>query len=141
MQAFSILSAIVAGLKLAKKYWPVLTVILAMLTKIAAGDTSGLPEAFSAIIAAIAAVNGGKRAEKAEQALRAAQEAAERVAVGGYSLVKSDGVPLGHNGPAAFVFNVVPDALKEHPKVNDSGPPFRLADVAPYLGIHPPEAK
>lgn len=75
MQAFSILSAIVAGLRLAKKYWPVLTVILAMLTKIASGDTSGIPEALSAIIAAIAAVNGANKADKAEKALKEAQAA------------------------------------------------------------------
>lgn len=134
-------SLLVKLILLARTYWPVVTVAVAFAAKLASGDTSGLTEAFAAIVAAIAAVRGGARAAKAENALRAAREAAERVAVGGYSLVKSNGEPLGDNGPIAFVFNVVPDALKEHPKVNDSGPPFPLADVGPYLGIQPPEAK
>lgn len=96
MQVLAILKTLVAGLKLAKKYWPVLTVIAAMVAKVASGDTSGLPEALSAIVAAIAAVNGAGRAEKAEQASMNAQA----VALGAAAVNGPEGVRVPH--PSLF---------------------------------------
>jgi len=67
--AMSLFSLVVKALLLARTYWPVVTVVIAFIAKLASGDTSGLPEALSAIVAAIAAVRSGGRAEKAEKAI------------------------------------------------------------------------
>ncbi len=166
MQVLAILKAVLAALKLGKKYWPVVAVVLAMIAKVASGDTSGLSESFAAIVAAIAAVNGANRADKAEKALRAVSDATkevvEQVSVGGYSLVKSNGAPLNDDVQVVLLMadrpllnepvdvpelahlSFYPTDLRG-PDLTDvaskSAPPFRFADVAPYFGVQTPEDK
>jgi len=94
--AMSLFSLVVKALLLARTYWPVVTVVIAFIAKLASGDTSGLPEALSAIVAAIAAVRSGGRAEKAEKASMNAQA----VALGAAAVNGPEGVRVPH--PSLF---------------------------------------
>lgn len=68
--------AIVAAVKFCKRVAPVLAVLAVLLTKLSIGDFTGLPELFSALVAAAAAVWNGQQVANLTKAVAEAKASA-----------------------------------------------------------------
>lgn len=69
MSIVAILSLLAPALKLAKTYWPVITAVVVLVSKLLTGDQSGVSETVSMILAAWASVNSGAKTAKAVQSM------------------------------------------------------------------------